>query len=47
MYGVENTELVAVDREAGVEAWIFFSGDEQGKGDEDGSTSANVRFGIR
>ena len=27
--------------------WIFFNGDEEGTGGEDGSTCANVRFGIR
>jgi hypothetical protein len=43
---VENSEL-AVDRDAGVEVWIFFNGDEEGTDGEDGSTCANVRFGIR
>ena len=46
MYGVENSEL-AVDRDAGVEVWILFDGDEEGRVGEDGSTCVNVRFGIR
>ena len=55
MYGVENAELVAVERDAGVEeAWIFFAGEEEDGGrvvvvvvGEEGSTCSNVRFGIQ
>jgi len=55
VYGVENADLeplvhvvVAVERDAGVEAWIFFDGEEEGGSvGEEGSTWSKVRLGIR
>jgi hypothetical protein len=39
---------VAVDRDAGVEVWILFDGEEEGGTvGEEGSTWSNVRLGIR
>jgi len=56
VYGVENADLeplihavVAVERrDAGVEAWIFFDGEEEGGSvGEEGSTWSKVRLGIK
>ena len=39
---------MAVDRDAGVEVWILFDGEEEGGTvGEEGSTCSKVRLGIR